>query len=365
MKHIIFFPVIGKTYQNSSITLTPAALTYYQNRSFNVGSSARSASTALGGPPPPPSSTIGLEVTYNTFKSPVTIKERGGDETYIDYIDFVYNDGNDRSTMFYGGLDDDKLLRRYRKHYSADGSMEIKEDQISGTVEFITYIGGDGYTAPLIVKSDGLNPENYYYLHRDYQGSIMTITNNLGMIEEKRLFDAWGAIITVENGNGLILNGLTIIDRGYTGHEHIQSMGLINMNGRLYDPKLHRFLQPDNLVQQLENTQNYNRYGYVLNNPLKYTDPSGEEAITLGVAVIIAAAIAITSYTLNALVADVPFTIGGLVKATFVGAATAVVTFGVGRCSKFLVHFSCFRFLARGFSRSRNWCKCWSCWYDC
>jgi hypothetical protein len=48
------------------------------------------------------------------------------------------------------------------------------------------------------------------------------------------------------------------------------------MNGRLYDPKLHRFLQPDNYVQDSSNTQNYNRYGYVLNNPLRYSDPTGE-----------------------------------------------------------------------------------------
>jgi RHS repeat-associated protein len=74
-------------------------------------------------------------------------------------------------------------------------------------------------------------------------------------------------------------SGLTILDRGYTGHEHLQSVGLIHMNGRLYDPKLHRFLQPDNFVQDASNTQNFNRYGYVLNNPLKYTDPSGEFSI--------------------------------------------------------------------------------------
>ena len=55
----------------------------------------------------------------------------------------------------------------------------------------------------------------------------------------------------------------------------MQSVGLIHMNGRLYDPKLHRFLQTDNYVQDPGNTQNYNSYGYVLNNPLKYTDPSG------------------------------------------------------------------------------------------
>lgn len=52
------------------------------------------------------------------------------------------------------------------------------------------------------------------------------------------------------------------------------------MNGRLYDPKLHRFLQPDNFVQQPENSQNYNRYAYCVNNPLKYTDPSGEFIFT-------------------------------------------------------------------------------------
>ena len=90
------------------------------------------------------------------------------------------------------------------------------------------------------------------------------------------MFDAWGSIAQVQDGNNNILNVLTILDRGYTGHEHLQSVGLIDMNARLYDPKLHRFLQPDNYVQDPSNTQNYNRYGYVLNNPLKYTDPSGE-----------------------------------------------------------------------------------------
>jgi RHS repeat-associated protein len=64
--------------------------------------------------------------------------------------------------------------------------------------------------------------------------------------------------------------------RGYTGHEMLNDYGLINMNGRLYDPCIGRFLSPDNYVQQPTNSQNFNRYSYCLNNPLKYTDPSGE-----------------------------------------------------------------------------------------
>lgn len=212
-----------------------------------------------------------LNISYNAFKSPVQIEETG-----VDKISFTYNDGNSRSNMYYGSMSNDKLLRSYRKHYSADGIMEIKHNTVTGEVEFLTYIGGDGYSAPIVLKSDGLQQKEFLYLHRDYQGTILAITNQTAQVLEKRLFDAWGNIVKVTDGAGNLLNGLTLIDRGYTGHEHLQSVGLIHMNGRLYDSKLHRFLQPDNFVQDPYNTQNYNRYGYVLNNPLMYTDPSGE-----------------------------------------------------------------------------------------
>lgn len=117
-------------------------------------------------------------------------------------------------------------------------------------------------------------------MHRDYLGSILAVTNSTGSIVEKRHFDAWGNVLLVEDGQNNNLNKLTFLERGYTGHEHLQGVGLINMNARLYDAKLHRFLAPDNFVQDPSNPQNYNRYGYVMNNPLKYTDESGEIALT-------------------------------------------------------------------------------------
>lgn len=234
-----------KVYRNISINPTPDALAYYNTRQTQ-------------------------NVSYNVFKGPVQIEEVG-----IDKINYLYNPLNTRSSMFYGGLQTDIYQRPLRKHFSADGTMEIKHNVTTGAVEFVTYIGGDGYTAPVVLKSDGTT-QQYLYLHRDYQGSIVAITNQAGAIVEKRLFDVWGAILKVQDGNGNILTGLTVLDRGYTGHEHLQTVGLIHMNGRLYDPKLHRFLQPDNNVQDPYNTQNFNRYGYVMNNPTKFTDPSGE-----------------------------------------------------------------------------------------
>ena len=63
--------------------------------------------------------------------------------------------------------------------------------------------------------------------------------------------------------------------RGYTGHEMLDTVGIIHMNGRIYDATLGRFMQADPVIQFPHYTQSHNRYSYVLNNPLNATDPSG------------------------------------------------------------------------------------------
>ncbi|MBC8053488.1 MAG: VCBS repeat-containing protein [Sphingobacteriaceae bacterium] len=240
----------GYSYQHIGLTsLTPQAITHYKALQLQ-------------------------EVSYNAFKSPVQITETGKEK-----ISFQYNAAQGRSHMYYGDEQADKISRRFRRHYSEDGSMEITEDMQTGTTSFVFYMGGDAYSAPAMwkeVQSSTSTTQNLYYLHRDHLGSILMITDILGEVKEKRQFDAWGNLVKLEDGSGNALASFVITDRGYTGHEHLMGVGLIHMNGRLYDPKLHRFLQPDNFVQDPTNTQNFNRYAYVLNNPLKFTDPSGE-----------------------------------------------------------------------------------------
>jgi RHS repeat-associated protein len=188
-----------------------------------------------------------------------------------------------------------------------------------------------------IVELIGSTPssDNRYFLHRDNQSSIVAITKAdvSGAVVEKRYFDAWGnlksAIVgntsQVPNSLGWV-NGL-LIDRGYTGHEHLKTVGLIHMNGRLYDPQLRRFLSPDNYVQDPHNTQNYNRYGYVYNNPLLYSDPSGEIAFLAVIG--IAMAVGILTNGINNMINGVPFWYG-MGKSGTMGAISGAISFGVG-----------------------------------
>ena len=81
-------------------------------------------------------------------------------------------------------------------------------------------------------------------------------------------YDPWGLQSVTRNDIGIL--------RGYTGHEMLPEFGLINMNGRLYDPQIGRFLSPDNYVQEPYSSQSFNRYSYCMNNPLKYVNPDGE-----------------------------------------------------------------------------------------
>ncbi|USD23247.1 hypothetical protein MJO52_08945 [Microbulbifer variabilis] len=143
--------------------------------------------------------------------------------------------------------------------------------------------------------SDEIAGTSTQYLHKDLQGSLDVITDSKGQVAEDAAgnkllysFDAWGKrrnplnwerigsgpSNTVKTLNVGAFNHLSS-NRGYTGHEMMDEVGLIHMNGRVYDPNLSRFLTADPIIDGITSVQGYNRYAYVHNNPLTYTDPSG------------------------------------------------------------------------------------------
>ena len=113
-----------------------------------------------------------------------------------------------------------------------------------------------------------------HYILKDHLGSWTTITDSEGNVEQELSFDAWGNLRDPETWSGSY-SGTPMFDRGFTGHEHMTAFGLINMNGRCYDPLTSTFLSVDAYVEDPANAQAFNRYAYCGHNPLRYTDPTG------------------------------------------------------------------------------------------
>ena len=137
----------------------------------------------------------------------------------------------------------------------------------SGVSREFYYLDGN----VIVVKQDGVFTP--YLAFTDNLGSYLSVVDSLGNRVFFAIYDAWGKQTISTTGNKICLR------RGYCGHEMLNEFNLINMNGRIYSPCIGRFLAPDNFVQAPDNTQNFNRYSYCLNNPLKYTDPDGNYAL--------------------------------------------------------------------------------------
>ena len=158
--------------------------------------------------------------------------------------------------------------------YDAPGRMTSRQADNSF---YYTY----GYDHQRIRMEEhiGNNTRTIQYILKDNLGSWTTITDGDGVVEQRLSYDAWGNLRNPNTWSG-DFSGTPMFDRGFTGHEHLYDFDLINMNGRMYDPVMSGFLSVDQYVQSPGNSQNFNRYAYCLNNPLRYVDPDGEEFLT-------------------------------------------------------------------------------------
>jgi RHS repeat-associated protein len=151
------------------------------------------------------------------------------------------------------------------------GSDYEVETTPNGGERFLHYLPGGGlYISHPTPGSDSLD-----YVLTDYLGTWYKVITDNGATVEQYSFDPWGRRRNATDWTYTNVPNTFIFDRGYTGHEMLDAFGLINMNGRVYDPIVARFLSPDNYVQDPQFSQSYNRYSYCFNNPLKYSDPGG------------------------------------------------------------------------------------------
>jgi RHS repeat-associated protein len=213
----------------------------------------------------------GRTVSYTSFNLPYQF-EQGGN-----------------SVIFHYGADRTRIFKSTGSNYTAYIGMSgtgnaLYEHEVQGTTEkhlHFIYAGGQALAVHTI--QTGSNPQTRTeYLHRDHLGSVEAISNSAGLAVAYFSHDAWGkprnADWTDSTGT---LNGAPG-NLGFTGHEMIPEVGLVHMNGRVYDPMLGKFLSADPTVQFEKDVRSYNRYSYVSNNPLRYTDPTGYSLSRLG-----------------------------------------------------------------------------------
>ena len=208
-------------------------------------------------------STTPQNIVYNAFNKVKTITE--GTKT----AEFVYNADRQRIRMT---LKTSGATTKTRYYFGGSCEREV----VGSTTTQTIWIGGDAYTAVAVATKVGTGSWTVYNIFRDHLGTITHLKTGSTITEFS--FDAWGRRRNALNWSyDLTGQPALFADRGFTSHEFLADFNLYNMNGRLYDPVVGRFLSPDPFIQDPSFSQSYNRYSYALNNPLKFTDYSGEK----------------------------------------------------------------------------------------
>lgn len=180
-------------------------------------------------------------------------------------------------------------------HYIGNVEMQLKD----GAWYYKRRIAGYAIEEEKLNTDTSLKEIELSYLHVDYQGSVVAITNDAGAIQQRLSYDVYGKRrdVLYNHATGYIKPTSSLYDligvhtyneeltelvrqtaldqRGYTGHEHLDGVELIHMNGRVFDAASGLFISADPNLPDVSNQYYMNRYSYGFNNPVTYTDPSG------------------------------------------------------------------------------------------
>ncbi|HZF52338.1 MAG TPA: RHS repeat-associated core domain-containing protein, partial [Polyangiaceae bacterium] len=201
----------------------------------------------------------GVSVTYTPFDLPKSIKQGA-----LTLATFGY-DGDqrrirkttpDKETLYFGDL--------YERVTTKKGAAKTEHRYFVHSPERV-----------VAVVTRGGDKPGTLFVHTDNLGSVEKLTNENGVVVEKRSYDPFGKRRNPVWGQPPPASFASKTTLGFTGHESDDEVGLINMRGRVFDPKVGRFLTTDPIISDLYFGQTLNAYSYVTNNPLAFVDPSG------------------------------------------------------------------------------------------
>lgn len=192
---------------------------------------------------------------------------------------FSYNDANELSQVKNCGTG--KLVATYL--YDDQGNrISSKSYDTNGNLVKTTYTPTQGYETVKLASNSAIQNTAYYYVNNKLVAR-KNPDNSKSYVLSDNLNST--SVVTDQNGNvlentsyypfGAIRSGGTKSKQLYTGQRNDSETGLDYYNARYYNSHIARFTQPDTVVENIYNPQELNKYSYVLNNPLRYTDPSG------------------------------------------------------------------------------------------
>lgn len=220
------------------------------------------------------------QFTYNAFDLPDSIIQTSGATT----TQSLWGYGTAKERLFEltrqgpAGTPEGNLTPVSLTWFAGPGSFEIDESYEVSTNTWRTaeirhtVSTPEGAVGVVVLPANGAQINRYFL--KDHLGSHVGTHVN-AQVASASAFDVWGLRVASANET---LAGFDSSQRGYTGHEHLVAFGLIHMNGRIYDPMWGRFLQSDPMIEDPYHLQSYNRYAYVMNNPLSLTDPTGYQS---------------------------------------------------------------------------------------
>jgi RHS repeat-associated protein len=127
--------------------------------------------------------------------------------------------------------------------------------------------------------------DELFYIQGDHLGSTSLVFDEAGAVVSETRYLPYGEVLWE--------SGQSPTDFGFTGQRLEAGFGLMDYRARFYSPRLGRFVSPDTLVPDPTGSNAFNRYSYVYNNPLRYTDPSGNICVPCVIVVVALAATAV------------------------------------------------------------------------
>ena len=209
------------------------------------------------------------EMRYSSFDKPIFI-ERDGSRS-----DFVY--GPDRGLIVRSDTNANASRGANRVIRYVEGLFEEITDASTQAVSKRHYVRAGGRTVAVYNEGqDGSSSQaGTRYILTDHLGSIDALADETGAVAERDSFDAFGKRRNPDWTAAPVATLFSSLDKGFTGHEQLDHLGLVHMGARVYDPQIGRFTSADPTIPTPESTQGFNRYTYVDNSPLSRTDPSG------------------------------------------------------------------------------------------